>query len=346
MSNVLDFEPAASGSPPTDIELCSATSERLRDEQYALEDALGDGTSPRKVLAAVAARLADDPDWIEGLTLRGHLRVDDGCIDAARADFRRAYETGLKLLPRRYSGWIEWCYLDNRPFLRAASAYAHVFCRLGRWRDAIPLFRKLLRWNPNDNQGIRYSLGPALLRAGRIRSARAALWRLADENPAMAYELGLLEVGEAEWTAAATALRKAGIANPYIAPLLCGMVEPPPMALWMGCSLNDETGAFDYVDFWGSWWAHVPEALPFLGWLHTHPRVMGERAAALAPAEELLWEHDFECRGAIRARREALPPVTDELSAELVRPRSDGRHGCGLPWRLVAACRADRRRLR
>ena len=207
MSNVLDFEPAASGSPPTDIELCSATSERLRDEQYALEDALGDGTSPRKVLAAVAARLADDPDWIEGLTLRGHLRVDDGCIDAARADFRRAYETGVKLLPRRYSGRIEWCYLDNRPFLRAASAYAHVFCRLGRWRDAIPLFRKLLRWNPNDNQGIRYSLGPALLRAGRIRSARAALWRLADENPAMAYELGLLEVGEAEWTAAATALR-------------------------------------------------------------------------------------------------------------------------------------------
>lgn len=51
---------------------------------------------------------------------------------------------------------------------------------------------------------------------------------------------------------------------------------------------------------------------------------MAEPPAVLASPEKPSWERDV-CRGGeIIARAPALPPVIDELSAELVRPRSDG----------------------
>ena len=61
--------------------------------------------------------------------------------------------------------------------------------------------------------------------------------------------------------------------------------------------------------------------------LHTHPAVMAQRAAGLAPIEALMWEHDVEKRmrlGMVRdQRREA---IDDTLSAEIVRIHDDGHN--------------------
>ena len=59
----------------------------------------------------------------------------------------------------------------------------------------------MLAWNPGDNQGIRYLLGSAFLRAGRLDEARALLVEFRDEDPSLQYELGLLRLIEGEYRA-------------------------------------------------------------------------------------------------------------------------------------------------
>lgn len=84
----------------------------------------------------------------------------------ARDYFERALEAGrLALGPeglQDYAGHF-WGVLETRPYMRARSGLAHTLLKLGDIDGAIEHFRAMLRLNPNDNQGIRYSLLGCLL---------------------------------------------------------------------------------------------------------------------------------------------------------------------------------------
>ena len=315
----------------------SPAADQHQEKLYELEDRLDAGTiAYPTVIEALDEMLGQTPEWIDGLTLRGDMYEQIGRPEKAEADYKHAYGLGTGAMPEDFKGRVIWLELDNRPFLRAASAYAHLQVQQERYKEAIQVLRRILKWNPNDNQGIRYSLGPALLRAGRMRQAETALRKCAEENPAMRYELGLVQIQRKAWIEAATTLRHAGIENPYIAQMLCGMAEPAPMALWLGSNLNDHSGARDYVTQWGTHWKDEAEARDFLWWLHTHPKVMRERAEALEPVEELLWEHDPAERGPIIERGNSRQArIDDALSTAIVRQRNDGRNGTGYPWRVL-----------
>ncbi|MYJ96579.1 MAG: tetratricopeptide repeat protein [Proteobacteria bacterium] len=288
------------------------------------------------VIAHINGALEQTPEWIEGLTLRGEMHEQLGRPAEAEADYRTAYELGTGALPEGFNDKLIWGDLNNRPFLRAASAYAHLLVQQQRYKDAIPLLRRILKWNPNDNQGVRYTLGPALLRAGRAVQAQSVLRRTADENPAMRYELGLVQIEGEAWIEAATTLRRGGIENPYITPMLCGMKVPAPMALRMGCNLNDRSGALYYTRQWAARWRSNQEATDFLWWLYTHPKVMAERAAVLGPVEELLWEHEPARRGAIiEQHNNRVAAIDDSLSEVIVTRRWDGRNTPDYPWRVL-----------
>ena len=326
----------------------AAESERQRELQYRLEDGLDNGTlSPRDAITALNRALMASPDWLEGLLLRGDLHGElDEQAERAR-DYKRGYKLCMAALPRNFKGPLPWLNIDNRGFLRAVAAWGLDLVDQERYQDAIPVLRKILQWNPNDNQGIRYILGPALLRAGRRTQAIRALAKTAHENPAMRYELGLAQFEDEKYVDAATTLRRAGIENPYIAEHLTGTPFPGPMPLWLGCNLNDYDGADDYFEQWSKRWEDNDEATDFLRWLHTHPRVMAERAAALAPIEELLWERDPSRRHAIIENRNALREgVDDSLSDEIVIRRELRGFGMNYPWRLLRAEREERNTLR
>jgi hypothetical protein len=51
-----------------------------------------------------------------------------------------------------------WLDLDSRPFMRAVNGKALCLWRLGRVEEARAIFEDMLRWNPNDNQGVRFLL--------------------------------------------------------------------------------------------------------------------------------------------------------------------------------------------
>lgn len=86
--------------------------------------------------------------------------------------------------------------LDNRPFLRALHGVALAHARLRRHRDAAAMMERLLAYNPNDNQGVRYLLGseylhlaetdkvPALLEAEAATILPTTSWRSCTSRPA------------------------------------------------------------------------------------------------------------------------------------------------------------------
>lgn len=114
------------------------------------------------------------------------------------------------------------------------------------------------------------------------------------------------------------------------------MKAPPPMPLWLGCNLNDRSGALDYTREWGARWIANREGTDFAWWLYTHPRIMKERAEALAPVEELLWEQDPLERGPIIDQRNSkLARINDTLSEAIVSERHDGWNPRDYPWRVL-----------
>ena len=106
-----------------------------------------------------------------------------------------------------------------------------------------------------------------------------------------------------------------------------------PLAIWHGSSFAAPDLAQDYVSQYGDLWHRTRDATAFLRWLHTHPKVMAERAAVLEWKEALLWEHDSERRGRIIEREEAAAKrIDDGLSEEIVVARTNRSGHPVFPW--------------
>ena len=59
-----------------------------------------------------------------------------------------------------------WGLLETRPYMRARAGLAACLWQLGEREEAVAHYRDMLRLNPNDNQGIRYTLSAACSRWG------------------------------------------------------------------------------------------------------------------------------------------------------------------------------------
>ena len=291
------------------------------------------GLSARRYLDGLRDLAARCPWFIDVHAHIGLALFEQGKTRRALAACMQGVEIGEAAIPSDYDGVIEWGWLENRPFLRAAHGAVLCHLRLRQWRKALPLMEKMLAWNPGDNQGVRYLIGSAYLRAGRLDDARAFLAAEDNDYPPSRYELALLLLGEGSFEAAATALRLGFVENGYIAEMLCGMLHPLPMAIWHGTNFAEPELAREYVLQYGDLWHRTPGAVVFLRWLHTHPAVMAERAAIMECWESLLWEHDVERRGAILDRQQALVNgIDDRLSTEIAVERVDRFGKRVRPW--------------
>ena len=189
------------------------------DERAALAlcDLLEEAGRGRMTLIELASRLRElteaAPEHIDARAHLGSVLLESEQLQEAAAEYERAFEIGSKALPTDFDGRIEWIRLDNRPFLRAAYGLALVRLKTGKRTEAIRLMEQLLRWNPNDNQGVRLSIGSEYLRAGHRAKAGRVLREHADEYPPYRYELGLLHLQKQKWAEAATSLRRGFVDN-------------------------------------------------------------------------------------------------------------------------------------
>ncbi len=192
---------------------------------------------------------------------------------------------------------------------------------------------RLLKWNPNDNQGVRYLIGSEYLRAGATAKAKKVISGEAESYPPYKYEAALIEIVAGRFVEAATLLRRAFVSNDYIAEMLCGSPNPMQLAIWHGSNFAEPEVAKDYVEAYGALWQQTPGSLQFLRWLHTHPKIVMERAGIFEKKEALFWERDVDTRRHILDQeKRQIDKIDDELSREIVRKRHD-RHGRLVdPW--------------
>jgi tetratricopeptide (TPR) repeat protein len=289
--------------------------------------------SEKKFHLALAYLVEHYPNYIDGHAHLGFALLERGKAKQALDACERGLGIGLVAIPRTYRGRTEWSWLENRPFLRAAHGVALCYQKLRRLDQAIEILEHVLRWNPSDNQGIRYLIGSEYLRTGNEKKAQKIFKQEADSYPPYRYEAALVEIMSGKMVEAATILRRAFIENPYIAEILTGTPSPLPMAIWHGSNLSEPETAEAYAEHYDGLWRSTPEAVAFLRWLHTHPKVMRERGDIFAIKEALLWEQEFEKRSALGAQEEVLmAAIDDKLSEAIVIERRDRRGQPVKPW--------------
>ena len=78
-----------------------------------------------------------------------------------------------------------WGIVSTRPYMRARLGLAHSLELLDRRDEAVEHYRELIRLDPGDSQGVRYSLLAALLLAGRDAEALTLIEQFSDEPTAL-----------------------------------------------------------------------------------------------------------------------------------------------------------------
>lgn len=148
-----------------------------------------------------------EPDFLDArVSLGMHCYRNDDFGNA-----KAVAETGLavanELIPARFKGTIAWLRVENRAFLRLLSLAALSNARLGRHGEALAHIMRSMKYNPDDELGLRGVLGSELLRTGEDATAKRCLANHAPDFPECFYELGLAHLLDEEWALAATALR-------------------------------------------------------------------------------------------------------------------------------------------
>lgn len=293
-------------------------------------------------LAALQELLAQAPDFIDAHTqvaFHWHRQgKPEKALDAAQAGLAVAN----RQIPEGFAGRIEWSNIDNRAYLRLMHVAVLSHVQLRRHRDAAALIEQMLLRNPNDNQGVRYLLGSELLRidphgstTGEHERVVGVLAEHADTYPQYWYELALAHLQYSRWVAAATALRRGFVTNPYIAEILGGNPHPRPHVAWHPDDTTLPEAARGYVDAYGAMWDAATSRRSFVHWLFNHPEVMIERASVMACREALLWETDPDKRDDLLARVEELTDrIDDSLSAAIVVQRETVGRRLVWPWEL------------
>lgn len=207
---------------------------------------------------------------------------------------------------------------------------------LRRRKDAVTLIDLMLARNPSESQGLRYLLSSELLWAGDHGRARTVFEEEAYGYPPYFYELALCCMLNADWVAAATALRRGFAANPYIAEILAGNPNPAPLTIWHSTTLAEPETAHDYTRMCSMLWHLNPDSFAFVHWLFNHPKALAERAAIMECKEAMLWEPDATTRVDLGAKgRHLTDSIDDVLSLTIITKRKDRRGNMVWPWKFA-----------
>jgi len=212
---------------------------------------------------------------------RQALEISPDCADAyvllaeeARSlrDAKKLYEQGVAageraLGPQMFDEGVGhfWGIIETRPYMRARQGLASCLWQLGERRQAIEHYTDMLRLNPGDNQGIRYSLVHCLLREGDDAAVGKLLGQYEDDAMAeWAYTRALwLFRREGAGRKADAALRKALKQNTFVPAYLLGKKRlPRSLPAYVG--LGDESEAVSYAASALGEWRKTPGALEWL----------------------------------------------------------------------------------
>jgi hypothetical protein len=204
---------------------------------------------------------------------------------------------------RRHAGFF-WGLVETRPYMRARLGRAHSLWTAGRRDEAVQHLQEMLRLNPNDNQGVRYTLAGFLLFLDRDDDLARLLQQYPDEaSAAWAYTKALLGFRQhGDTPEARQLLQEARKTNPHVPAYLLGEKYPPtePPGSY---SPGDESEALNYVGSFLAGWRDTSGAF---AWLRAHVKKPKEAPHAKGPLgfvkkwlskslpqEDDVWQADF-----------------------------------------------------
>ncbi len=276
----------------------------IEDANAYLREALVAGTVPTP---APATPLEKAQEVIyQAFAARGKRRLDlarraltispdvaDAYVLLAEAaptpeEARRLYEQGVQageraLGPEAFAEEVGhfWGIVETRPYMRARQGLAEVVWHLGERQTAITHLQDMLRLNPGDNQGVRYTLASWLLTVGDDAALEHLLARYPDDAGAhWAYTRALLMFRcQGPSAAADRALRQALRANPYVPAYLLG-VKPFPAQPPDHYGIGDDNEAVIYLAEAAEGWLETP-AVP--EWLAAALKRLGPSSSSPKP---------------------------------------------------------------
>ena len=92
--------------------------------------------------------LEDCPDFMEAHMLLGYVAEKWKKFGLARAHYGYAYELGLKALPPKVIGRIDYRRSTNRPWYRAAAGLIRCLVKLGDRATASEVLNTVMQWDP------------------------------------------------------------------------------------------------------------------------------------------------------------------------------------------------------
>jgi tetratricopeptide (TPR) repeat protein len=167
--------------PIDDIRSTAVTPlEKAQDMVYRAFEARG-----RRRIQLARKALALSPDCADAY---GILAEESSDLEQARRLYAEGVAAGERAIgPAVFAEQAGhfWGLVSTRPYMRVRFGLAQCLEALGRRDEAIEHYRELLRLNPGDNQGVRDSLLPALMLAGRDDEAGGLLAQFAEEPAAL-----------------------------------------------------------------------------------------------------------------------------------------------------------------
>ena len=254
--------------------------QRAQDLMYRAWEERNPG---RRIILAHEA-LDISPDCADAYVLLAEEEADT--LGRALDYYRQGVEAGERALGKAYfkkNVGHFWGLLETRPYMRARLGLANTLWELGRKEEALPHYRDMLRLNPDDNQGIRYTLMNLLLFLDRDAEARELIQQYEEDGMAeWLYTRALLAFrAEGASQAAQEALQAAIGMNPHVPAYLTGRKRiPTRLPDYIGW--GDENEAVAYAAPYLSHWRRTPGALEWLQ--RSSPSTGGRRHPRPSPA--------------------------------------------------------------
>jgi tetratricopeptide (TPR) repeat protein len=255
--------------------------QRLDQAQQIMYQAW-DESHPGRRLTLAHQALATSPNCADAYVLLAEEEADT--VGRALDFYQQGVEAGQRALGEDYFSEEVghfWGLLETRPYMRALHGQASLLWQLRRHEEAAAIYREMLRLNPNDNQGVRYSLLQLLLELDRTDEARALIAQYENEySSAWLYTQALLAFRqEGDSPASTRALKEALQQNPYVPAYLSGR-KRIPNRLPDTISPGAETEAIDYAVGHLNDWRRTPGAVE---WITPHVASPSKRKTTRRP---------------------------------------------------------------
>ena len=247
-------------SPQASDRLSDAEADAKDEAQQIAFDAMeAESEAQARKLAKRALRL--DPDCVDALLVM--IDLDARTPRETIEGLQKAVAAGERSLGAKFIDENEghfWLLLDTRPTMRALASLADAFRSQGISQDAIKIYEKMLKLNPNDNQGVRDPLLGLYLETGDLNGAALIFSKYKEDASANFVWARVLErflAGDRK--GASAALTKARKANRHLELYLTAQKplpkEPPEMY-----SPGSEEEAVLCLSYLSGAWAEHKEA--------------------------------------------------------------------------------------